>query len=300
MRACAARAPCPPSTPRRRTVVAAAGKRGGGGGGKRGSGGGGKQQKPRRDEPATTHRSKTGAMTEFKADEVLMFDPVPAERGALQARARGARAAGSSAPACRRLAPGSAVFGLPPPCPLSIFIIFTQVMYAFPNEYTVGITSLGYQLVWAFFETRPDVAGAPPLLRWPLPCCAGRAWGWPGVAGGRMMQSACRSAGPRFAHAPTRAGRRRAPTPPLSSAVARLFTDAHDPLPAATDLLGFSFSWELDYANILRCLACWLADYCCLLLDGQPCGGCRCRRRHLPVPSKPPRLPAHSAHPRAC
>ena len=55
----------------------------------------------------------------------------------------------------------------------------------------VGITSLGYQLVWAFFETRPDVA------------CA------------------------------------------------RLFTDAHDPLPRRTDLLGFSFSWELDYKNIL-------------------------------------------------
>ena len=34
-----------------------------------------------------------------------------------------------------------------------------QVVYAYPNEYTVGITSLGYQLVWAFFETQADVAG---------------------------------------------------------------------------------------------------------------------------------------------
>lgn len=67
-----------------------------------------------------------------------------------------------------------------------------QVVYAYPSEYTVGITSLGFQLVWAFFETRPDVA------------CA------------------------------------------------RLFTDAHDPLPRAADLLGFSFAWELDYTNVLR------------------------------------------------
>lgn len=31
------------------------------------------------------------------------------------------------------------------------------VVYAYPNEYTVGICSLGYQLVWAFFATQPDV-----------------------------------------------------------------------------------------------------------------------------------------------
>lgn len=91
-------------------------------------------------------------MAEFKADEVLMFDPVAAGRDAL------------------------------------------QVVYAYPNEYTVGITSLGYQLVWSFFETRTDVS------------------------------------------------------------VHRLFTDAHDPMPAATDLLGFSFAWELDYSNILSML----------------------------------------------
>ena len=35
---------------------------------------------------------------------------------------------------------------------------FLQVIYAYPNEYTVGITSLGYQLVWAFFETHPEVS----------------------------------------------------------------------------------------------------------------------------------------------
>ncbi|KAI3436868.1 hypothetical protein D9Q98_006278 [Chlorella vulgaris] len=69
-----------------------------------------------------------------------------------------------------------------------------QVLYAYPNDYSVGITSLGFQLVWAFFETRADVA------------------------------------------------------------VHRYFTDAHDPLPASPDLLGFSFAWELDYANILSML----------------------------------------------
>ena len=68
------------------------------------------------------------------------------------------------------------------------------MVYAYPNEYTVGITSLGYQLVWAFFETHPHVA------------------------------------------------------------VHRLFTDVGDPPPASPDLLGFSFSWELDYSNLLEML----------------------------------------------
>lgn len=30
-------------------------------------------------------------------------------------------------------------------------------IFAFPNEYTVGITSLGYQVVWATLATRPDI-----------------------------------------------------------------------------------------------------------------------------------------------
>ena len=33
-----------------------------------------------------------------------------------------------------------------------------RVVYAYPNSYSVGITSLGYQLVWAFFATHADVA----------------------------------------------------------------------------------------------------------------------------------------------
>ncbi len=31
------------------------------------------------------------------------------------------------------------------------------VVFAFPNEYSVGITSLGYQIVWALLSQRPDV-----------------------------------------------------------------------------------------------------------------------------------------------
>lgn len=65
------------------------------------------------------------------------------------------------------------------------------VIFAFPNEYSVGITSLGYQVVWATLAMRPDVA------------------------------------------------------------VSRLFTDLREPLPPDPELLGFSLSWELDYANIL-------------------------------------------------
>ena len=68
------------------------------------------------------------------------------------------------------------------------------VIFAFPNEYTVGITSLGYQIIWAMLAQRSDLA------------------------------------------------------------VARLFTDIHEPLPSEPELLGFSMSWELDYANILTML----------------------------------------------
>ncbi len=66
-----------------------------------------------------------------------------------------------------------------------------SVIYAFPNTYTVGITSLGYQFVWADLATRAEVE------------------------------------------------------------VSRWFTDIHEPLPRSPELLGFSFSWELDYVNIL-------------------------------------------------
>ncbi|BBA79801.1 radical SAM protein [cyanobacterium endosymbiont of Rhopalodia gibberula] len=67
-------------------------------------------------------------------------------------------------------------------------------IFAFPNEYTIGITSLGYQLVWKTLALRSDVD------------------------------------------------------------ISRLFTDIYEPLPRSPELLGFSFSWELDYINILNLL----------------------------------------------
>ncbi|MEM8603598.1 MAG: radical SAM protein [Cyanobacteria bacterium P01_H01_bin.121] len=68
------------------------------------------------------------------------------------------------------------------------------VIFAFPNEYSVGITSLGYQVVWASLAQRSDVA------------------------------------------------------------ISRLFTDTQESLPSQPELVGFSLSWELDYANILQLL----------------------------------------------
>ena len=69
-----------------------------------------------------------------------------------------------------------------------------STIFAFPNEYSVGITSLGYQVVWATLAMRTDVQ------------------------------------------------------------VSRLFTDIHEQLPRSPELIGFSFSWELDYVNILNLL----------------------------------------------
>ena len=68
------------------------------------------------------------------------------------------------------------------------------IVFAFPNEYSVGITSLGYQIIWATLAMRSDVQ------------------------------------------------------------VSRLFTDIQESLPINPELLGFSFSWELDYINILNLL----------------------------------------------
>jgi radical SAM superfamily enzyme YgiQ (UPF0313 family) len=68
------------------------------------------------------------------------------------------------------------------------------LIFAFPNEYSVGITSLGYQLVWSTLAMRSDVE------------------------------------------------------------VSRLFTNIHESLPRFPEIIGFSFSWELDYVNILNLL----------------------------------------------
>jgi radical SAM superfamily enzyme YgiQ (UPF0313 family) len=69
-----------------------------------------------------------------------------------------------------------------------------RTIFAFPNQYSVGITSLGYQIVWATLALRSDVQ------------------------------------------------------------VSRLFTDVQESLPRYPELVGFSFSWELDYVNILSLL----------------------------------------------
>jgi radical SAM superfamily enzyme YgiQ (UPF0313 family) len=69
-----------------------------------------------------------------------------------------------------------------------------RTIFAFPNQYSVGITSLGYQIVWATLALRTDVQ------------------------------------------------------------VSRLFTDIQESLPRYPELVGFSFSWELDYVNILSLL----------------------------------------------
>nr|WP_238718458.1 radical SAM protein [Petrachloros mirabilis] len=68
------------------------------------------------------------------------------------------------------------------------------MILAFPNTYSVGITSLGYQVVWSLLASLPGVA------------------------------------------------------------VSRLFADGQELLPRHPELLGFSFSWELDYGNILSLL----------------------------------------------
>jgi radical SAM superfamily enzyme YgiQ (UPF0313 family) len=78
--------------------------------------------------------------------------------------------------------------------PATPYVNAIPVVFAFPNTYTVGITSLGYQTIWADLAMRPEVA------------------------------------------------------------VSRWFTDDCEPLPRYVELLGFSFSWELDYVNILAAL----------------------------------------------
>jgi len=92
------------------------------------------------------------------------------------------------------------------------------LIFAFPNTYSVGITSLGYQIVWATFAMRSDVQ------------------------------------------------------------VSRLFTDLQEPLPRHPELLGFSVSWELDYANIMTLLessgiplrACEREEHHPLIFGGGP------------------------------
>lgn len=117
---------------------------------------GGKSSPKRSSGKAGQGQQGQGSMMSVKADETLMFQPVP-------------------------------------PCSDAL-----KVVYAYPNSYTVGITSLGYQLVWAFLETSPLVS------------------------------------------------------------VGRAFVDMSDSVREdELDLVGFSFSWELDYSNLVSMLERW-------------------------------------------
>jgi radical SAM superfamily enzyme YgiQ (UPF0313 family) len=78
--------------------------------------------------------------------------------------------------------------------PTTVSANAVPLIFAFPNSYSVGITSLGYQVVWALLSGRSDLS------------------------------------------------------------VSRLFTDVGEVLPSAPELIGFSLSWELDYAHILDLL----------------------------------------------
>jgi len=72
---------------------------------------------------------------------------------------------------------------------------FVDVSWVFPNTYEVGMSSLGYQLVWGLMDGDPDLS------------------------------------------------------------VRRVFTDCGEGSPAASELIGFTVSWELDYINILNVLS---------------------------------------------
>ena len=41
--------------------------------------------------------------------------------------------------------------------PVSSTAVAVPTIFAFPNEYTVGITSLGYQVIWAMLAQRADL-----------------------------------------------------------------------------------------------------------------------------------------------
>ena len=91
------------TTPRQSPVVCAKGRSSGGGSS---SGSGKTKQRERKgggDKAPARSISKTLQMAEYRADEVLLFDPVPADRDALQV---GGRAGGDSTGAVKQREPG--------------------------------------------------------------------------------------------------------------------------------------------------------------------------------------------------
>jgi radical SAM superfamily enzyme YgiQ (UPF0313 family) len=69
-----------------------------------------------------------------------------------------------------------------------------ELAWAYPNTYLVGMSGLGYQLIWWLFEQDPDIS------------------------------------------------------------VSRVFTDYQEPGWQSAELLGFTLSWELDFANVFQLL----------------------------------------------
>jgi len=107
-----------------------------------------------------TNANSKPKMQNLAGEEILLFDSVAASKDALRV---------SIVALCAKFNIQSYPLLPPPPRfvilfikhqPTSLLLLFEllQVIYAYPNEYTVGITSLGYQLVWAFFETHPAVS----------------------------------------------------------------------------------------------------------------------------------------------
>ncbi|MCS6959029.1 MAG: radical SAM protein [Pseudanabaenaceae cyanobacterium SKYGB_i_bin29] len=91
---------------------------------------------------ATAKQRKT--LSDYAKDEILLFEPAVREshRAAVRESHRAAVRESHRATV---------------PSPDSLAIV-----YAFPNTYSVGITSLGYQMIWASLATRSDVA----VYRW--------------------------------------------------------------------------------------------------------------------------------------
>ncbi|GJP41529.1 hypothetical protein CLOM_g1194 [Closterium sp. NIES-68] len=136
------------------------------------------QEKKQPTNQALTPQQKVANLIRFSQDETLLFDPRSADPTCTNSSHNDSRDSSFSSRSDNNEASREPI----------------RCIYAFPNEYTVGICSLGYQLVWAYLSSRPSVH------------------------------------------------------------VTRMFTDAHDPFPRNPNLLGFSFSWELDYVNVLNIL----------------------------------------------
>ncbi|CAI7928801.1 unnamed protein product, partial [Closterium sp. NIES-54] len=144
------------------------------------------QEKKQPANQALTHQQKIANLIQFSQDETLLFDPRSGDPTCTSS---------SSITRSNNISSNSSTIGFSarsesheaPREPI-------RCIYAFPNEYTVGICSLGYQLVWAYLCSRASIH------------------------------------------------------------VTRMFTDANDPFPRNPNLIGFSFSWELDYVNVLNIL----------------------------------------------